>query len=165
MEDFVTWVDSSKIKQHVMNYNEEVSSLLRLCSYCITREKPLFCGMQVFHQMTVVFLFAEGWLWSCCISNAVERWLITQEDRTEGNITVSNYGSWTLNRTWKTLEEIEALPSTKQRGAKGFIASIVYFSVIPVAPRCLCLLPWNCWFCLFTIKRTIIVYDVKHNVS
>ncbi|KAK9538949.1 hypothetical protein VZT92_004088 [Zoarces viviparus] len=23
MEDFVTWVDSSKIKQHVMNYNEE----------------------------------------------------------------------------------------------------------------------------------------------
>ncbi len=24
MEDFVTWVDSSKIKQHVMNYNEEV---------------------------------------------------------------------------------------------------------------------------------------------
>lgn len=25
MEDFVTWVDSSKIKQHVMNYNEEVS--------------------------------------------------------------------------------------------------------------------------------------------
>uniref|UniRef100_A0A7N8X6F4 U3 small nucleolar ribonucleoprotein protein IMP3 n=1 Tax=Mastacembelus armatus TaxID=205130 RepID=A0A7N8X6F4_9TELE len=25
MEDFVTWVDSSKIKQHVMNYNDEVS--------------------------------------------------------------------------------------------------------------------------------------------
>lgn len=25
MEDFVTWVDSSKIKQHVLNYNEEVS--------------------------------------------------------------------------------------------------------------------------------------------
>lgn len=24
MEDFVTWVDSSKIKRHVMNYNEEV---------------------------------------------------------------------------------------------------------------------------------------------
>lgn len=24
MEDFVTWVDSSKIKQHVMNYNDEV---------------------------------------------------------------------------------------------------------------------------------------------
>uniref|UniRef100_A0A8C1A3H0 IMP U3 small nucleolar ribonucleoprotein 3 n=1 Tax=Cyprinus carpio carpio TaxID=630221 RepID=A0A8C1A3H0_CYPCA len=24
LEDFVTWVDSSKIKQHVMNYNEEV---------------------------------------------------------------------------------------------------------------------------------------------
>ncbi|XP_051769900.1 U3 small nucleolar ribonucleoprotein protein IMP3 [Ctenopharyngodon idella] len=23
MEDFITWVDSSKIKQHVMNYNEE----------------------------------------------------------------------------------------------------------------------------------------------
>ena len=23
MEDFVTWVDSSKIKQHVMNYNDE----------------------------------------------------------------------------------------------------------------------------------------------
>ncbi|XP_016333639.1 U3 small nucleolar ribonucleoprotein protein IMP3-like isoform X2 [Sinocyclocheilus anshuiensis] len=23
LEDFVTWVDSSKIKQHVMNYNEE----------------------------------------------------------------------------------------------------------------------------------------------
>lgn len=28
MEDFVTWVDSSKIKQHVMNYNEEVSFFL-----------------------------------------------------------------------------------------------------------------------------------------
>lgn len=27
MEDFVTWVDSSKIKQHVMNYNDEVSLL------------------------------------------------------------------------------------------------------------------------------------------
>lgn len=26
MEDFVTWVDSSKIKQHVLNYNDEVSS-------------------------------------------------------------------------------------------------------------------------------------------
>lgn len=25
MEDFVTWVDSSKIRQHVMNYNDEVS--------------------------------------------------------------------------------------------------------------------------------------------
>lgn len=25
MEDFVTWVDSSKIKQHVLNYNDEVS--------------------------------------------------------------------------------------------------------------------------------------------
>uniref|UniRef100_A0A3P9NKV2 IMP U3 small nucleolar ribonucleoprotein 3 n=1 Tax=Poecilia reticulata TaxID=8081 RepID=A0A3P9NKV2_POERE len=24
MEDFVTWVDSSKIKQHVLNYNDEV---------------------------------------------------------------------------------------------------------------------------------------------
>lgn len=23
MEDFVTWVDSSKIKQHVLNYNDE----------------------------------------------------------------------------------------------------------------------------------------------
>lgn len=30
MEDFVTWVDSSKIKQHVLNYNEEVSFLGRL---------------------------------------------------------------------------------------------------------------------------------------
>ncbi|GAA6080275.1 U3 small nucleolar ribonucleoprotein protein IMP3 [Tachysurus ichikawai] len=28
MEDFVTWVDSSKIKQHVMNYNEEVGRRL-----------------------------------------------------------------------------------------------------------------------------------------
>lgn len=28
MEDFVTWVDSSKIKQHVMNYNDEVSEFL-----------------------------------------------------------------------------------------------------------------------------------------
>lgn len=28
MEDFVTWVDSSKIKQHVMNYNEEVRFFL-----------------------------------------------------------------------------------------------------------------------------------------
>lgn len=27
MEDFVTWVDSSKIKQHVMNYNDEVSKV------------------------------------------------------------------------------------------------------------------------------------------
>lgn len=25
IEDFVTWVDSSKIKQHVLNYNDEVS--------------------------------------------------------------------------------------------------------------------------------------------
>lgn len=30
MEDFVTWVDSSKIKQHVMNYNEEVRTKLDL---------------------------------------------------------------------------------------------------------------------------------------
>lgn len=30
MEDFVTWVDSSKIKQHVMNYNDEVSVAVRL---------------------------------------------------------------------------------------------------------------------------------------
>lgn len=29
MEDFVTWVDSSKIKQHVMNYNDEVSEILK----------------------------------------------------------------------------------------------------------------------------------------
>lgn len=34
MEDFVTWVDSSKIKQHVMNYNEEVSDLSEfVCTY------------------------------------------------------------------------------------------------------------------------------------
>lgn len=28
MEDFVTWVDSSKIRQHVMNYNDEVGGRL-----------------------------------------------------------------------------------------------------------------------------------------
>ena len=33
MEDFVTWVDSSKIKQHVMNYNDEVSSSESACEH------------------------------------------------------------------------------------------------------------------------------------
>uniref|UniRef100_A0A8C2JSJ0 IMP U3 small nucleolar ribonucleoprotein 3 n=1 Tax=Cyprinus carpio TaxID=7962 RepID=A0A8C2JSJ0_CYPCA len=35
LEDFVTWVDSSKIKQHVMNYNEEV------CHYDVYYEHHL----------------------------------------------------------------------------------------------------------------------------
>lgn len=35
MEDFITWVDSSKIKQHVMNYNEEVRGrILDWASFC-----------------------------------------------------------------------------------------------------------------------------------
>jgi len=34
MEDFITWVDSSKIKQHVMNYNEEVCGRILGASSC-----------------------------------------------------------------------------------------------------------------------------------
>lgn len=32
MEDFVTWTDTSKIKRHVLDYNNEVWRVLQLCS-------------------------------------------------------------------------------------------------------------------------------------
>lgn len=43
MEDFVTWVDSSKIKQHVLNYNDEVSSASAFVSSPLKRSDFFFC--------------------------------------------------------------------------------------------------------------------------
>ncbi len=35
MEDFVTWVDTSKLKRTVMKYNDEVRRVLFLYALCI----------------------------------------------------------------------------------------------------------------------------------
>lgn len=58
MEDFVTWVDSSKIKQHVLNYNDEVSSgfafsfalhtRFRIFVVCLT--KTLFSSLSIYSE-------------------------------------------------------------------------------------------------------------------
>lgn len=35
MEDFVTWVDTSKIKRKIMKYNDKVSQATSSCVFCL----------------------------------------------------------------------------------------------------------------------------------
>lgn len=58
MEDFVTWVDSSKIRQHVLNYNDEVSSGFDFSSAlhiicCWANKDVIFFPVNLFRGMTL----------------------------------------------------------------------------------------------------------------
>lgn len=58
MEDFVTWVDSSKIRQHVLNYNDEVSSGFafspalhtRVMTFVVRLTKMLFSSPSIYSE-------------------------------------------------------------------------------------------------------------------
>lgn len=58
MEDFVTWVDSSKIRQHVLNYNDEVSPGFALHTrvvtfFCSANKDVIFFLVNLFRGMTL----------------------------------------------------------------------------------------------------------------
>lgn len=58
MEDFVTWVDSSKIRQHVLNYNDEVCFFIcfthQSCDICCSANKDvIFFPVNLFRGMTL----------------------------------------------------------------------------------------------------------------
>lgn len=58
MEDFVTWVDASKIRQHVLNYNDEVSSGFafpsalhtRVMTFVVRLTKTLFSSPSIYSE-------------------------------------------------------------------------------------------------------------------
>uniref|UniRef100_A0A7N6ABW3 Small ribosomal subunit protein uS4 N-terminal domain-containing protein n=1 Tax=Anabas testudineus TaxID=64144 RepID=A0A7N6ABW3_ANATE len=58
MEDFVTWVDSSKIKQHVMNYNDEVSESV-ICLHSLKHTVKCHFLLEIMVNLDDIS-FAEG---------------------------------------------------------------------------------------------------------
>lgn len=60
MEDFVTWVDTSKLKRTIMKYNDEVCSLLAAVSTCTQNINPW--------ELTVLTLFPARRLRSLVIA-------------------------------------------------------------------------------------------------
>lgn len=119
MEDFVTWVDSSKIKQHVLNYNEEVSFLGQL----LFNFKAAFCldwTTKICHWGNNLWAtnecltndnccFSRGTTLTSWLKDAVKHPFITFKDR-----------KWSLILIppWKLLEERSALTSAIQWGQK-----------------------------------------------
>lgn len=106
MEDFVTWVDTSKIKQHVMNYNDEVCfllshalQLLHFISNVGSVMKAVACHEPSFWAKAG-FSFAEGWLWSSDIILSSYRPFVTPEGQTgTQTLLLLNCGANNFKRT------------------------------------------------------------------
>lgn len=103
MEDFVTWVDSSKIRQHVLNYNDEVSSgfafhllYTSVLTFVVRLTKMLFSSPSI---------YSEGWLWPCGIRTIAlvdfpggQKDGTVQQQETETWIPVEKHHCFTLGR-------------------------------------------------------------------
>lgn len=57
MEDFVTWVDTSKIKRTVMNYNDEVSGVKRSWWISYTRNSLMTLTCCDFNRLVIFIHF------------------------------------------------------------------------------------------------------------